>query len=144
MTFAYQRALSLMCALGLEVDVHDPEALRRAVGPLEVVEQRPDEVSAHVDALFDRGVDGLDVGTQIVDAQRIRQTRTVQRRRVEERGAILGDIDRQSAVTLRDPDEVSVSAGGHTSQPVSVARLWRTGAARSSDAYGSKRVTLRV
>src|SRR4051812_6616785 len=37
----------------LEVHVHEAEALRIAERPLEVVEQRPGEIAAHVDALLD-------------------------------------------------------------------------------------------
>src|SRR5919202_1643356 len=40
--------------LRLVVDVDEAEALREAVGPLEVVEQRPGEVAAHVRAPGDR------------------------------------------------------------------------------------------
>src|SRR5207244_4122988 len=36
--------------LGLVVHVHEPEAERVAVAPLEVVEQRPREVAAHIRA----------------------------------------------------------------------------------------------
>src|SRR5574338_1085251 len=39
---------------GLEVDPHEAEALRVALGPLEVVEQAPGVVAAHVGAVADR------------------------------------------------------------------------------------------
>src|SRR5688572_22367847 len=35
-------------ALGLEIDVDDAEALRVAVAPLEVVEERPGEIAAQI------------------------------------------------------------------------------------------------
>src|SRR5262249_46789464 len=89
-----QRAVFRRALLRLEVDVHDAEALRVAVRPLEVVEQRPHEVSPHVYAAFDRRVDGLDVRAEIVDAQRVRQTVRFDRRWVEEGGAILRDVER--------------------------------------------------
>src|SRR4030095_15486563 len=41
------------------------------VGRLEVVEQRPDEIPADVDPAVDRGVNGPDVGAQVVDPERI-------------------------------------------------------------------------
>ena len=44
------RAVLGVALLRLEVDVHQPEALRVAEGPLEVVHQRPGEVAAQVDA----------------------------------------------------------------------------------------------
>src|SRR5919202_3235787 len=54
-----------------KVDVDDPEAARVAVLPLEVVEQRPDVVAAHVDAGDDRALDRCDVLAQVRDALRI-------------------------------------------------------------------------
>src|SRR4051795_6146468 len=39
------------------VDVDDPEALREALGPLEVVQQAPDEVAADGDSRRDRARD---------------------------------------------------------------------------------------
>ena len=63
----YQSALRLGDArLGGEVDVDDPEALVVALFPLEVVQQRPHAVAAHVDAVGDgagdRGEVALEVG----------------------------------------------------------------------------------
>src|SRR5207244_336127 len=46
--------------LVLEVAVDDPEALTEAHRPLEVVEQRPCVVTAHVDAFVDRPRDLAD------------------------------------------------------------------------------------
>src|SRR5262245_37716842 len=40
--------------LGRVIDVQQPEALRESVRPLDVVEERPREVAAHVDPLGDR------------------------------------------------------------------------------------------
>src|SRR5688500_13515046 len=53
----------------LVVDVHQAEALRVALGPLEVVHERPAVVAAYVDAADDRLGDRADVGPQVVDAR---------------------------------------------------------------------------
>src|SRR4029079_18424583 len=54
-------------ALGLVVDVDDPEPLRVAPLPLEVVEERPDVVATDVDSLGPSLLDGGDVRTQVCD-----------------------------------------------------------------------------
>src|SRR5437879_3482613 len=54
--------------LVLEVAVDDPEALAEAHRPLEVVEQRPCVVTAHVDAFVDRPRDLADVAVVEFDA----------------------------------------------------------------------------
>ena len=59
--------------LGGEVDVHDAEALGVAQGPLEVVEQRPDEVAAQVDPVADGAVRGVQVGVEVADPLRVGQ-----------------------------------------------------------------------
>src|ERR671933_1286010 len=51
--------------LRLEVDVNDPEPACVAVLPLEVVEQRPHVVAAHVDTGLDRAPDCGDVLAEI-------------------------------------------------------------------------------
>src|SRR5262252_6053123 len=53
--------------LGRIVDVHDPEPLLVAPLPLEVVEQRPDVVATHVDALGPSLLDCCDVRAQVLD-----------------------------------------------------------------------------
>src|SRR6185295_14546919 len=87
------------------VDVDDAEALRIAMAPLEVVEQRPGEVAAHGGALFDRAADGAEVLAQVSDAQGIVDAPAVALRRVVERGAVLGDVERQVARPLADPQQ---------------------------------------
>ena len=47
----------------------EAEALRVALGPLEVVEQRPHEVAPDVDSRIDRGGDGLQVPVEVADAR---------------------------------------------------------------------------
>ena len=54
-TSRYQRALAFgRAGQRVVVHVHDPEPVAVALGPLEVVEQRPHEEAAEVDALVDR------------------------------------------------------------------------------------------
>jgi hypothetical protein len=48
-----------------EVDVDDAEALRVSERPLEVVEQRPAEVAAQVDAVGDRALAGGEMLAQV-------------------------------------------------------------------------------
>src|SRR5690606_13301302 len=54
--------------LGVVVHTDDPEPLGVAPRPLEVVQQRPVEVAAHVHALLDRVEDGGDVTAQELGA----------------------------------------------------------------------------
>src|SRR5215472_17685087 len=54
-------------ALGLEVDVHQPEALMKALAPLKVVHEGPDEVAAHVYARGHRRVQRPQVAVQVAD-----------------------------------------------------------------------------
>src|ERR1035438_9013831 len=54
------------CALlGFEVDVDDAEALVISVGPLVVIEQTPDEVTFHGDALRDGAMELAEVVAQV-------------------------------------------------------------------------------
>src|SRR5687768_8479606 len=55
-------------ALSFVVDADEPETLPITLGPLEVVEQRPDEVAADVDALADRLVQCAQMPVEVVDA----------------------------------------------------------------------------
>src|SRR5580704_6169570 len=53
--------------LGREVHVDDAEPLLVAVGPLEVVQQRPYEVPGQVRAVIDRAGGGVQVLVQVLD-----------------------------------------------------------------------------
>src|SRR5215218_6726483 len=90
--------------LRLEVDEHDPEPLAVAGFPLEVVQQRPDVVAAHVDAGRTRPVDGLDVPADVRDAALVLHDRFAVEP-VVERGAVLGDQQRHVAVVVADAHE---------------------------------------
>ena len=48
-----------------------PKRWREALGPLEVVEQRPREVAAHVGAVVDRAHQLPEVAVEIVDPVRV-------------------------------------------------------------------------
>src|SRR6202167_3665039 len=54
--------------LRLEVAVHDPETLLEALGPFEVVGERPQKIAAHVGAGFHRAPDLGDKAPQEADA----------------------------------------------------------------------------
>jgi hypothetical protein len=75
------------------VDPDDAEPLAEAVAPFEVVEQRPDEVTAHVDAALHGAMHGRDVPAEVVDALRIVDGAVDHD--VVERRAVLGDDERQ-------------------------------------------------
>src|SRR5919197_2106498 len=79
------------------VDVHEPEALRKAVLPLEVVEHRPREVAPDVDAVGHRPGQSSQVRAQVLHAPRVLE-RAVHHWPVLERRPVLGDVDRHVAV----------------------------------------------
>src|SRR5215213_7977798 len=86
------------------VHVHEAEALRVAVLPLEVVEHRPREVAPDVDAVGDRPPEGAQMGVQVVDPPRVLE-RPVDHRPVLERRPVLGDVDRDGAVVAPDAQQ---------------------------------------
>src|SRR4029450_2984544 len=86
-------------ALGRVVDVDDPEPLRVAPLPLEVVEERPDVVAANVDSLGPSLLDGGDVRTQVRDPAPVVDGAIVEP--VLEGGTVLCDQQWQGAVGLR-------------------------------------------
>ena len=93
------------------VDVDDPEPLRVALGPLEVVEQRPDVVALHRHAGGDRARDRVEVAGEVVPPLRIGD-RAVVHTDVAERRAVLGHVDRARRVVAGDADEALVEALG--------------------------------
>ena len=90
--------------LGLVVDPDHSEPSRVSPGPLEVVQQRPElvtaDVRAGVDGVHDRG----EVGTDVVDPLRVADL-TVGVDRVGEGGAVLRDEQRQVRVRSGRADE---------------------------------------
>jgi len=83
--------------------VDDAEALGVARRPLEVIEQRPDEVAAQVDALVDGVRDGTQVGLQI-GAPGLVIDLTVHQP-IFVRCAILGDVERRQRVVAMQPQQ---------------------------------------
>src|ERR1043165_1510584 len=94
-----------------KVHVHDPDPLRVAVAPLEVLEQRPDEVAADVDARRHRARQRREVLAQVVDAERILDQVADRRRRVVERRAVFGDVERHRAVAVAEPQQQTRQRG---------------------------------
>src|SRR5216117_319065 len=92
-------------SLGREIHLHDAEALRVAVLPLEVVEERPREVAAQVDSLPDRPVRRLEVPAVVLDTARVLDYASGIGSRIGQRGAVLGDVERDLAVALSHPAE---------------------------------------
>src|SRR3954454_17201367 len=95
----------------LVVHAHDPEALLVAVLPLEVVEQRPRVVAAHVDAVLDRPPERDQVIAQEGDPRRVLHD-AVDQPLVVERRPVLGDPDLQIAVVVAQPQQQVVQARG--------------------------------
>jgi len=91
--------------------VDDAEAFREAVAPLEVVEQRPDEVAPQVDARLDRPARRQNVIVQVSDAEHVR-FQVPGSRCVGERGAVLGDVERNPPETPAYPIEDLRQRGG--------------------------------
>ena len=90
----------LGCALeAREVDVHQAELLRVAVRPLEVVQQRPNKVAAHVGVVLQDGL--VDLGEVALEEDRARGVlgRVVDRV-LAQRDAVLGDEDATLRVEL--------------------------------------------
>src|SRR4051812_1832252 len=99
-----ERAPLRDAALGLVVDVDDPEPLGVAVLPLEVVEQGPDVVAAHVNALRTRAFHRVDVTAEVRDAFAVVHD-GVAVEAVFERSAVLRDQQRDVAVVAVDPQQ---------------------------------------
>src|SRR5699024_1117216 len=83
-------------ALGLVIDMDEPEPLGVARSPLEVVHQRPREVPAYVDPGVDRVGDGSQVRIVVVDALLVVYA-TVDGDLVVVRTAALRDVQRREA-----------------------------------------------
>src|SRR5919204_2533107 len=89
------------------VDVDDPESLRVAVRPLEVVEKAPDEVTLHRRAIRDRARDRFEIGLDVRGALGIVNAPVVHPD-IGKRGAVLGHVDRSGLVLGRDAHEQAV------------------------------------
>src|SRR5208282_2262670 len=78
-----------------EVDIDEPEAIRVARAPFEIVEQRPDEIAAYVRTFPECRPHRADVGFEIGDAVAIDDFAALVGL-VLAAAAVLGDIDRQA------------------------------------------------
>src|SRR5262245_28937570 len=63
-----QCAILQPAALGRIIHMNDPKALVVALGPLEVIHQRPGEIAGQRRAFGDRGVRGREVAGQVARA----------------------------------------------------------------------------
>src|SRR5476649_1656348 len=90
------------------VDVDQAEAVAVARGPFEVVEQRPVDIAAHVDALVYAAAQGLQRAVDEGDAARV----------VVGGDAVFGDVDRPAGARGRQADgagqrlRIELVAGG--------------------------------
>ena len=87
------------------VHVNDSETPRIAVTPLEVVEQRPDEVAAEVHPLLHCITCCPQMSTQIFDTKWIADSPVERDRRIIKSRPIFGDVERHVSVTLFHPDK---------------------------------------
>ena len=113
-------------ALGRVVDVDDPEPLRVAVLPLEVVEQRPRVVAPHVDPVGDRALERGEVVAQVGHALRVVDA-PVDDLLAVEGGAVLGDVDGDVAVVAPQPQQQRVQPVGVDLPPHCGQRRARAG-----------------
>src|SRR5918992_335951 len=90
--------------LGLVVDVEDSESLRVAEGPLEVVEERPEEVAAHADARLDGVVERDEMLTEIPNSLEVSH-HACHLDPVLEGGPVLGDEERQVRMLPMEAEE---------------------------------------
>src|SRR5262245_36304555 len=97
--------------LGLVVDVDQAKALGEAEAPLEVVEDRPDEVAAHRGAVGEGLVGRGDVAGEVADADGVAHA-AVGAGRVGPGRPALGHEDRRRAVVALDAEERAVEPLG--------------------------------
>src|SRR3990170_6616259 len=98
------RALLRRPSLGREVHVDQPESLRVPLGPLEVVEQGPDEEACQRNPRLERGVGGQHVLSDERDAFWVNHV-PVRIHRAGERRAVLRDEDARGLVLAVEADE---------------------------------------
>ncbi len=91
--------------LGGKVHVHQPETLGVALAPFVVVEQRPGEIPPEIHALPQCRQGRAEVIMVILHPQRIGHAAVPGFRRIVERGAVLGDVERQLAVAVLCPEQ---------------------------------------
>src|SRR5215207_11215760 len=80
---------------GREIAPDNPESLREAETPLEVVEQRPDQVAAQIDTVGDRAVAHLEMALDVDESLPIDDAAVRTRGLVVVAGPVLGHVQRQ-------------------------------------------------
>ena len=90
--FVPERAVFGGAFLGFKIDVDDAEPLGVALGPLEVVDQRPDVVAVDRDAGLDGAVDLGEVGPDVIEAAHVLDL-AVGGNGIVEAGPVLGYVD---------------------------------------------------
>ena len=104
-------AVFQVALLGFVIHPDNAEALGIAVGPFEVVEQGPDEISGQGDAGLDGAVGRSKVGPQIVDAMLVGDAAFfIGRGGVA--GAVLGDVELGRLVVEVDASQYAGQAVG--------------------------------
>src|SRR5208283_253696 len=83
----------------LEIDVDDAEPPAIALGPFEIVQKRPDEVAAQLDAIGERAARGGKMIAQIGDTVVVVHG-AIRRDRIVVAGTVLGHVDFRIAVTV--------------------------------------------
>src|SRR5215213_1788608 len=91
--------------LRVVVHVHDAEAARVTMAPLEVVEQRPHVIPAQPHSLTHCFPCRIQMVAQVSDSQRIVNAPIDRHRRIVKRSPVLGYVQGNVAVTLLHPDE---------------------------------------
>src|ERR1019366_6612963 len=98
-------------ALGAEIHEDDPEPLGVPLGPLEVVQERPDEVAAQVHPGTDGAPGGVQVAVQVADPLEVVDN-ALRGDVVMGGGAVLGDVQRQAGRLGAQPDQQLVQSLG--------------------------------
>src|SRR6266498_4390304 len=91
----------------LVIDVDDPETPRVAVTPLEVVEQRPDEVATELHPLLHCFSHRAQMPTQVLDTRWILDLPINRDRRVVECRSVFGNVKRHVTIAISHPHEHS-------------------------------------
>src|SRR5258707_2835251 len=92
-------------ALGWIVNVDNAKAFAIAVGPLEVVHERPGEVALNRRAALDGAADGANVVTRIGYAQGVAYQATFAIPFIGEGGSTFGDDQRARGILFMQPDQ---------------------------------------
>src|ERR1700739_560603 len=90
----------LWCSLQrVKIDSYDSECRSVSASPFEIIEQRPDEVAADIDAAFPCFHDGLDIAVEKFNSPRIVHL-AVTRESVVKIGAVFGDNNRRAWISI--------------------------------------------